>query len=172
MFRFSGIRLICAFGAFFATAVVGPAQTKVAVIDVQKAVLGSAEITKANVAMEAKFKPKQAEAERLTKELQTLQQSIQSGKLSDLGVQDAQEQGKRKQKELTRLNEDLQAEAERDRTDILSKSTERMKEVVKKLAEEKGLDAVIDINTTFYFKPALDLTAEAIVAYDKAYPAK
>jgi outer membrane protein len=45
-----------------------------------------------------------------------------------------------------------------------------MTEVIKKLAEEKGVDLVIDTSTTLYFKPALDLTNDAIAAYDKAYP--
>ncbi len=47
-----------------------------------------------------------------------------------------------------------------------------MTEVVKKLAEEKGLDLVVEGSTTLYFKPALDITNDAIAAYDKAYPAK
>jgi outer membrane protein len=47
-----------------------------------------------------------------------------------------------------------------------------MKEIVQKLAEEKGLDVVVDEQSTLFFKPVLDLTADAIAAYDKAYPAK
>jgi len=47
-----------------------------------------------------------------------------------------------------------------------------MREVVTKLAEAKGLDVVIDSANTFYYKPALDITAEATAAYDKAYPGK
>jgi outer membrane protein len=45
-----------------------------------------------------------------------------------------------------------------------------MQEVVKKLAEEKGLDLVVDTSNTIYFKPAMDITNEAIAAYDKQYP--
>jgi outer membrane protein len=46
-----------------------------------------------------------------------------------------------------------------------------MTEVVKKLAEEKGYDVVVDVSTTIYFKPALDITTEALAAFNKAYPA-
>jgi hypothetical protein len=31
---------------------------------------------------------------------------------------------------------------------------------------------VVDISNTVYFKPALEITNDAIAAYDKAYPAK
>ena len=47
-----------------------------------------------------------------------------------------------------------------------------MQEVVKKLAEEKGFDVVVDVSNAVYFKPALEITTESIAAYDKAYPAK
>jgi outer membrane protein len=47
-----------------------------------------------------------------------------------------------------------------------------MAEVVKKLSEDKGLDVVVDTTTTVFFKPALEITEEAIAAYNKTYPAK
>ena len=47
-----------------------------------------------------------------------------------------------------------------------------MTDVVKKIAEEKGLDVVIDVTNTVYFKPALEITAEAQKAFDAAYPVK
>ena len=76
------------------------------------------------------------------------------------------------QDDLQRLTEDLQADVDRERNDILGRSSQRMQEVVKKLAEEKGIDVVVDISNTVYFKPALEITTESIAAYDKAYPAK
>ena len=47
-----------------------------------------------------------------------------------------------------------------------------MTEVIKKLADEKGLDVVVDSANIVFFKPTLEITQEAIAAYDKAYPAK
>ena len=55
---------------------------------------------------------------------------------------------------------------------ILQRAGTRMTEIVKKLADEKGLDVVVDTTNTYFFKPALDITAEATAAYDKAYPLK
>jgi len=172
MFRNLGIRLAFVFATLLAGASAGLAQTKVAIINLQRAVLESAEIKKASAEMEAKYKPRQAEIEKLQKDIQAIQQSLQSGKLSPVGEQDATAQGQRKQRELTRLTEDLQADVQREREEILSRSTQRMSEVVKKLAEEKGFDMVVDINNTVYFKPALEITTESIAAYDKAHPPK
>jgi outer membrane protein len=47
-----------------------------------------------------------------------------------------------------------------------------MTEIVKKIAEERGLDVVIDVTNTLYYKPTLEITAAATAAYDKAYPLK
>jgi outer membrane protein len=174
MVGISGIRLLAASCALFATASVGSAQTKIAIINLQRAVLESAEIKKASAELEAKYKPRQQAIERLQKEIQALQQNLQSnaGKLTQAAEADITAQGQRKQRELTRQTEDLQADVERERNEILGRSSQRMQEVVKKLAEEKGFDVVVDISNTVYFKPALEITTESIAAYDKAYPAK
>ena len=47
-----------------------------------------------------------------------------------------------------------------------------MQEMVKKIAEERGYDMVVDVSNTVYYKPALEITKEATAAYDKAFPAK
>jgi outer membrane protein len=167
-----GIRLLVLPAALLAAASAGSAQTKVAIINLQRAVLETAEIKKASAEMEGKYKPRQAEIEKLQKEIAGIQQSLQSGKLNALGEQDANAQGQRKQRELTRITEDLQADVDRERNEILGKSSQRMQEVVKKLATEKGLDMVIDISNAVFFKESLEMTTEAIAAYDKAYPAK
>jgi len=174
MVRNSAIRLIVASCALLAAASAGSAQTKIAIINLQRAVLESAEIKKASAELEAKYRPRQQAIEKLQKDMQALQQNLQSnaGKLTPQAEADITAQGQRKQRELTRLTEDLQADVERERNDILGRSSQRMQEVVKKLAEEKGIDIVTDISNTVYFKPALEITTESIAAYDKAYPVK
>ncbi|MGO9897625.1 MAG: OmpH family outer membrane protein [Bryobacteraceae bacterium] len=66
----------------------------------------------------------------------------------------------------------MQQDVQADRNEILSKSSQKMSDIIKKLAEEKGVDLVVDSATTLYFKPAMELTTEVTAAYDKAYPVK
>jgi outer membrane protein len=155
-----------------ASAVTVMAQAKVGVINIQEAILQTAEIKKAQADLTAKFKPRQDRLEAIQKELQDLQAKLQSGKLNEQAASDAQMQGQRRQRELQRLTEDLQGDVNAERQEILQRSGQRMTEVVRKLAEAKGLDMVVDASTTLYFKPVLDLTKEAAGEYDKAYPAK
>ena len=174
MSRIAGLRLFGLTSALFLFAGLASAQTKVAVINMQRAVLESDEIKKASDAMETKFKPRQQDIEKLQRDLQNIQQQLQAGagKLSQQAEADLTALGQKKQRDLQRLSEDLQADVDRDRNDVLGKSTQKMQEVVKKLAEEKGYDVVVDVSNTVYFKPALEITAEALAAYNKAYPVK
>jgi len=165
-------KLACTLLVAMASMGIGAAQSKVAVVNSQKAILETAEIKKAQVDLEAKFKPRQDQMARLTKELQDIQTQLQSGKLNQNGEQELTIQGQRKQRELQRLQDDLQADVDRERNDILQRCGTRMQEVVKKIADEKGLDVVIDTSNTVFYKATLDLTAEAVAAYDKAYPVK
>ena len=173
------IRFSTAGRLLMAVAICGPitallAQSKVGIVNIQKAVVETAEIKKAQVEMEAKYRPRQAQMEKLQTELRQIQQQLQTmaGKLTPAAEQDLNIQAQRKQKELQRLGEDLQADVDRERNEILGRASQRMQEIVRKLAEEKGLDVVVDVNSTIYFKPALEITSDAIAAYDKAYPAK
>ena len=174
MFLIGRIRLPLIAAGILLAASSASAQSKVAVISLQRAVLESAEIKKASGELEAKYRPRQQKIEQLQKDIQGIQQQLQAGqgKLTPQAESDLTLQGQRKQRELQRLTEDLQADVERERNEILSKSSQRMSDVVKKIAEEKGFDIVVDISNTIYFKPAMEITSDAIAAYDKAYPAK
>ena len=148
------------------------AQAKVAIINIQRAIVETAEIKKAQTQLEAKYKPRTADLEKLQKELQDLQAQLQSGKLTPQQEQELQARGQRRQREYQRVGEDLQGDVDRERNEILQKANQRMTEIVKKIAEERSLDIVVDVTNTVYFKPALDITNEAIKGFDAAYPVK
>ena len=148
------------------------AQVKLAIIDLQKAVLNTAEIKKAQAELETKFRPRQQSMAKLEQDLQQIQTQLQAGaaKMTQQQAEDLQATGTRKQRELQRLGEDLQADVDRERNEILQRSGQRMTDVVKKLAEEKGLDVVIEASNAIFFKPVFDVTGDATAAYDKTYP--
>ena len=163
---------VCVILAAIATSGIASAQLKVGVLNAQKAILDTAEIQKAQKDLEARFKPRQDEMAKLEKDIQDLQTQLQSGKLNQLGEADVSAQGQKKQRQLQRLQQDLQEDVDRERNDILVRAGTRMQDVVKKLAEQKGLDLVIDSANTHYFKPTFDITADATAAYNTTYPVK
>ena len=128
------------------------------------------ELKKADAQMQAQFKPRQDELLNLQKEIDALSGQLQSGKLSPQQESDVTALGKRKQTDLQRKQEDYNADVQAYRDEVLQKSSAKMQAVVKKLAEEKGYDFVLQAGATVFFKGALDITNDAIAAYDKANP--
>lgn len=172
MFRTLALRasLFClALAPFAATAA---AQTKIAVVNVQKAMADTDEIKKASAAVEAKYKKPQDELAKLQADLQSIEAQIASGKLNQNAVADLQAQGQKKQRDAQRISDDLQADFDRDRQEILGKASQKMQDVISKMAVEKTLDVILDSSQTLFFKPTLDLTADATTAYNKANPAR
>jgi len=174
---FSKVRSVMFFAIAAATLAVGAsgqaiAPAKVAIINAQKAVSDTQEIKKAQATLEAKYKPRQQAIQNLQSQLQTIQQQLSGPNLAPDREAQLRADGTTKQKELQRLTEDLQSDVNNERQDILGRAGRQMADVVKKIAEERGIDVVVDISNTIYYRPALELTTEATAAYDKTYPAK
>jgi outer membrane protein len=152
----------------------GTTQAKVAVINFQNAVLSTGEIQKALKDIQAKYKPRQDALQKGQQELSDIQTQLNAsqGKLSQAGEADLQARGQRKQTQLQRLNDDLTADFEADRDEAVRRASTRMQELLKKVAEEKGLDLIVDSAAAPFFKSGIDITNQVVAAYDKAYPAK
>ena len=144
---------------------------KVAIINAQKAVADTAEIKQAQANLEAKFRPRQQAIQNLQTQLDSISKQLSGPNLTPDRESALRADGAQKQKELQRLTDDLNADVNYERQSILGRSGRQMTEVVKKIAEQRGIDVVLDITNTIYYKPALDITADATAAYDKAYPA-
>jgi outer membrane protein len=150
----------------------GAAQTKIGIVNLQRAIAETAEIKKAIVDVTTKYRPRQDEIAKLQADLQNLQQQIGSGKLSPAAEQQARSEGQFKQRQLQRKDQDLRDDVDRERNDIVSHAGQRMPQVIQKIADERGLDVVIDSSNTVFYKAGLDLTDVAVAGYDKAYPVK
>ena len=172
MFRFPAIRpaLLCLAIALFST--IAPAQLKIGVINVQKALADTDELKKASAEMQKKYQPRTDEMDKIQKELESIDAQLNSGKLNQAAQNELQAQGTRKQRDLQRMSDDMNADGEKDRQEILARMSQKMQDVINKLAEDKGVDMIVEASQTLYTKPAMDLTADATAAYNKANPAK
>ena len=155
-----------------AAAGVGAAQTKVGIVNLQRAISETAEIKKAIVDVTTKYRPRQEDLEKLQADIQNLQQQIASVKLAPAAEQQARAEGTFKERQLQRKDQDLRDDFDRERQDTINHAAQRMQQVIQKIADERGLDVVIDSANALYFKAGLELTDAAVAAYDKAYPVK
>ncbi len=155
-----------------ATAVVAPlaAQTKVALVDFQTALLATAEMQAEASKLEVEFQPRRDELQQLTADMQAVQERLNAA--TDAQAQARiQAEGARLQRQFERKREDMQADVDFRRDGILQKGAARMNEVLEKLRVERGIDAIIDTSAVYVFSATLDVTSAATAAYDAAYPA-
>jgi outer membrane protein len=161
---------VVVFAAALSAAAANAQGLKIAIVNAQKAVADTQEIKKAQADLTNKYRARQQSLEALQSDIQNIQTQLRAPNMTPAKEQELTLDGQQKQKQLQRMNEDLQADFNQDRGDVLGRAGRRMQDVIKKLAEDRNLDVIVDVNNTLYFKPALELTAEATAAYDKAYP--
>jgi Skp family chaperone for outer membrane proteins len=152
------------------------AQSKMGIIDFRAALQNTAELKKKVEALAAVLKPRQDELQRLSQELQSIQGQLQGAQPQDAARLQADFQDKQRQAQ--RLQEDLQADSQYRQEDVLRGAAQRMRDVISKLAAERGMDAVISVaalgdpfeGRLMYMNTSIDLTDAATAAYDQAHP--
>src|SRR5436309_9551145 len=117
---------------------------KFAIINAQKAVADTQDIKKAQSILEAKYRPRQEAIQSIQNQLQTIQQQLNVQNIAPDREAQLRADGTTKQKELQRLSEDLQSDVNNERQDILGRAGPQMIELGKEVAEQRGLDVVID----------------------------
>ncbi len=175
MLRFRVLSAFAVCASALVSTSLASAQSKIGVVNFQKAIADTAELKKAQNDLVAKFKPQSDEYEKANRDLNDLQIQLQNSQgkgLSAAAEVDLQARAQRKQREVERMKEDLDADVQKERDETVQRLGTRMTEIIKKLMDDKGLDAIFDTAALVSFKGALEVTADATAAYDKAYPVK
>jgi outer membrane protein len=162
-------------------AIVAPAQTatptKVGIINIQAAIIGTKEGQVAVKELEAKSAPKKKELEKLQSEISLLRD--QYNKMGSVG---SEEQKRKlagdidaKTKSFNRQVEDAQAELDQDQQRVLNELGGKMLAVLDKYAKDAGYAVILDVsqqNTPVLFAAnGIDVTQDVVALYDKNAPA-
>jgi outer membrane protein len=147
--------------------------TKVAVISVQGAIIGTKDGQKAAQELEAKFAPKRKELSDRQAEIAALNDQLRKG--SNTMAQDKQAQMERdaedKNKRLQRDTQDANDEWNTEQQRLLQSLGQRMIAVIEKYAKDNGYSIVIDVSNpntpVLYASSAIDITQDIISLYDK-----
>src|ERR1035437_7929030 len=100
----------------------GQAPTKVAVIQIQAAIVSTKEGQKSLEGLKAKFEPKKQELDKKQADMMALQDQLKKGgaTMSDAAKEKIQTDLTNGQKELTRRGEDFDAEVQQDETKVFN----------------------------------------------------
>src|SRR4051794_12941208 len=114
------LRPLAVCSALFLFGSLAHAQAKVAVVNLQNAVLGTADIKAKSATMEARYKPRVTQIETLDADIAKLTTNLQSnqGKLTPQAEADMSGQLQRKQRDVQRFRDDLQADVDNERNTI------------------------------------------------------
>ena len=147
---------------------------KVAVINIQDAILSTAEGKKALQDLQSKYMPRQEEIQRRQQEVQQLEDQLQKQMttLSDTEQRRMSRELQEKQKILRRMTEDAQSDFQNDRDDIMRRIGQKMIKVIDQYATQNGYSLVIDSGQVpvYYAGKGVNITPEIIKMYDAANP--
>lgn len=161
-----------------AGAATAPAPSKVAVISLQAAILGTAEGKQASEELRAQFAPRQTELQNLQKQIEDIQRRAQAGTntLSDEAKAQLQQQYSTLSRRYQREQQDLTDDGNDANQVAINKIGQKMMAILDKFAKANGYGVVIDESAqntpVVYAANQADITQQIIKLYDDAYPVK
>ena len=163
------------------------ASCKVGLLNIQAAILNTAEGKKVLADLDKKYQPKRTELQKMQQEIQSLQDQIQRQQdaASDTSQQQLTRQLDEKKKIFTRTQEDAQSDFAADRSEVVGRISQKMAKVIQDFAEKNGYCVILDtvapvysssgqIGDTqipvYYASKDVETTAEIVKLYDAANP--
>ena len=158
-------------------AVAAPAQAqtgKVAVINVQSAIVSTKDGQKAAADLETKYGPRRKQVDARQSELSSLRDQLQKGQntLSDAAKNELYKNIDQKTKALNRDMEDAQAELQQDQERLIADLSQKIQVVLDKYARDNGYALVLDVSSqqtpVVYASNTIDITKDIVDLYDKS----
>jgi outer membrane protein len=154
----------------------GQVPTKIAVINVQTAILSTKDGQKAATELQAQFSPRQQELEKKQTELTALQDQLRKG--SATMSEDAKTKLMRDiDATTTRVNrdrQDAQSDLDEAQGKLMQELGGKMMAVMEKYAMQNGYAVVMDVSNpqtpVLWAASAVDITNDIVKLYDQAYP--
>lgn len=148
--------------------------TKIAVTNMQAAILGTKEGQKASQELMSKVDPKRKEFATRQNEITQLEQQLEKAAtvMTESKKEDLARTIDDKKKRLQRDTEDAEEELQGEQQRMLQGLAQRMSAIVDKYAKDNGYSLVIEAGNpstpVVYASTQVDITKEMIALYDKA----
>jgi outer membrane protein len=154
--------------AFFFTSGIASAQTKVAVVDVQRAVASTEDGLRAQATLKKLFDSRQQELNKKQTDLQHQREDIdkQAKVLSKDALQKRVDDWQKQMLELQAVFVEYNKELEKKQKELTEPVFEKVMAIIKRLATTENIDLVVDKATVAYVRGDLDLTDRCIQMYN------
>ena len=183
MIRTAALAAACVFTTAAAWAQGAPAAgssapSKVGVIDVRSAIVGTAEGKLASAELQSQFASRQTELENMNKQVNELRQRLQAsqGKLSPDEEGRLTQQGQRLAQQLERKQTEYQEDVNAAQGEVIDRIGRKLVDVLDRYARENGYVAIFDSSAQnspiLYKSTQIDVTQDIVRLFDQAYPVK
>ena len=150
--------------------------SKIAVISLQPAIMGTKEGAAAGGALQAKYAPRQAEFEKRKADLAALQNQLNKG--GSAMDQDARTKLTReidsKTKSLQRDAQEASEDSQQDMNKVYNKLGDNMLQIIEQYAYQNGYALVLDVSSqqtpVIWAAGSSNITADIVKLYDLAHP--
>jgi outer membrane protein len=155
-----------------AAAPAGPPPTKVGIINIEMAIVGSNEGQRDFVALQKRFEPKQNELQALGKEVDDLKKQLntQGDKLNDEARANLVKNIEQKQKNLQRSLEDAQNDFQTQQKELANQIGRKILVVLDQYAKNNGFAVILDVSNpqsgVLWAGASTDVTKEIVDAYN------
>jgi outer membrane protein len=150
--------------------------SKIAVISLQPAIMGTKEGTAAGAALQAKYAPRQAEFEKRKADIDALQSQLNKGGAAldqDAKAKLAREIDS-KTKALQRDAKDASDDSQQDMNTVYNQLGDKMLQVIEQYAYQNGYAVVLDVSSqqtpVIWAAGSANITADIVKLYDLAHP--
>lgn len=163
--RFFQVCLFLALSGFTTSAI---AETKIALVDVNRAVMQTEDGLRAQATLKKVFDSKQQELNRRQTDMQKQREEIekQARVLSKEALQKRMEDWQKQAMELQAVFVEYNKELEKRQKELTDPIIEKMMAIVQRIAASEGIDVVMERAAAAYVKPELDLTNRCITMYN------
>jgi outer membrane protein len=148
---------------------------KIGLVNIQEAILSTAEGKKAMAELQKKYQPRQQDIQKLQQDIQAITDQLQkqAATLSDEEQRRLNRDLEEKQKLLKRTTEDAQADFATDRDEMFRRIGQKMVKLINDYARQNGFSLVMgsDQVPIYFAAKEVELTEEIIRLYDAANPA-
>ncbi len=147
---------------------------KIAIIDMQQAVLATSDGKKAAAAIDAKFAPLKAQLDQLQKDIVAKQDQYTKTRstLSATAASNAQAEIERLTTELKRKQEDAQQDLQDEESKLLGGIVPKLEQIINSYAAANQINFVVDTsanpNNLIYADKSLNIIVAVVTAYEKA----
>lgn len=162
---------LCA--ALFLFAGVASAETKVAVVDIQRAVASTEDGLRAQATLKKLFDSRQQELNKKQNNLQKQREDIdkQSKVMSKDALQKRIDDWQKQMMELQAVFVEYNKELEKKQKELTDPVFEKVMAIIKRVATNENIDLVVDKATVAYARGNLNLTDKCIQLYNSGAPA-